>query len=155
VYSRAPSSMFATPSGLSQLDPCASDGGGVAWKTNTSEDSEPSSQAGSVTSRMGMTQRISPIGPLCGSGGVIETTMQSCRRGIADEKNKKKKIKTEEGGERGCEVMNGYGTNLDPEPCSFEASNRHLRIDVDFPSEREPLQAITLIITNRKIKYNG
>jgi hypothetical protein len=40
----------------------------------------------------------------------------------------------------------GSVTYLDPEPRSFESSNRHLRIDVDFPSECEPLGAVALII---------
>ena len=78
MYSGASSPILATPAEFARADPRASDDVVVAWGTNASEATAPSSLAGSVTNRMGMTQRISPIGPLCGSGGVIETTMQSC-----------------------------------------------------------------------------
>lgn len=56
---------------------CTSDAVGLACRTSASEGTIPGYH-GSVTSRMGITMRISPIGPLSGSGGAIEKTMQSC-----------------------------------------------------------------------------
>ena len=49
-------------------------------------------------------------------------------------------------------IENGERTNLDPEPRSSEPSNRHFRIDVDLPSEREPFWAIALIVTIEREK---
>lgn len=94
MYSGASRPILETPAGFARADPCASDGVGVAGGTNTSEATASTSKAGSVTNRMGMTQRISPIGPLCGSGGVIETTMQSC---VETRRQKKKKKKRQRG----------------------------------------------------------
>ena len=72
-----------------------------------------------------MTMRISPIGPLSGSGGAIEKTMQSCGCSAINVKTENE----ERGGGRERE------TNLDPEPRSLEPSDGHVRINRNFASK--------------------
>lgn len=88
----------------------------------------PSVDQGSVTSRMGMTKRISLKGALGGSGGSMLSSMKSCEASRS----------------RPSINIAVRPTYLDGEPARFKPADLDLRVNVDLAYKGKPIRTVSL-----------